>query len=154
MEDYAAASEAIVTHDSGSPRDQLLPMYVTKKPRLHGLGQVAPARRWPGPGSCVGPLLARRRRRASWIVLWTERRRWSTLRVPRVHFSAEGTCVDMPNDPVESDFKHKVAAPAYGTREHNGVIWCFLRSRHHSRNCSMPHPVIFREQSIMLLSRR
>jgi acetolactate synthase I/II/III large subunit len=27
------SEEAIVTHDSGSPRDQLLPMYVTKKPR-------------------------------------------------------------------------------------------------------------------------
>jgi len=27
------SEDAIVTHDSGSPRDQLLPMYVTKKPR-------------------------------------------------------------------------------------------------------------------------
>ena len=27
------SEDAIVTHDSGSPRDQLLPMYVAKKPR-------------------------------------------------------------------------------------------------------------------------
>src|SRR5205823_11974519 len=27
------SEDAIVTHDSGSPRDQLLPFYVTKKPR-------------------------------------------------------------------------------------------------------------------------
>ena len=36
---------AIVTHDSGSPRDQLLPFYRATRPRGYlGLGQVAPAR--------------------------------------------------------------------------------------------------------------
>src|SRR5260370_26665788 len=28
-------------------------------------------------------------------------------------FSGDGTCVDMPNEPAESDFKHKVTATAY-----------------------------------------
>ena len=36
---------AIMTHDSGSPREQLLPFWETTKARLvHGLGQVDPAR--------------------------------------------------------------------------------------------------------------
>ena len=30
-------------------------------------------------------------------------------------FAADGTCVDMPNEPAESDFKHKVKATAYPT---------------------------------------
>jgi phenylpropionate dioxygenase-like ring-hydroxylating dioxygenase large terminal subunit len=41
-------------------------------------------------------------------------------------FSADGTCVDMPNEPVESDFKQKVKAVAYPTREWGGVIWVFM----------------------------
>src|SRR5438045_4140749 len=32
-------------------------------------------------------------------------------------FSAEGVCVDMPNEPAESDFRHKVRAVSYPTRE-------------------------------------
>ena len=44
------SEDAIVTHDSGSPRDQLLPFYVAKQAaRLYGLGQVAPARHRAGP---------------------------------------------------------------------------------------------------------
>jgi phenylpropionate dioxygenase-like ring-hydroxylating dioxygenase large terminal subunit len=44
-------------------------------------------------------------------------------------FDAEGTCVDMPNEPAESDFKHKVKALAYPTRERGGVIWAYLGTR-------------------------
>src|SRR6187399_826384 len=36
-------------------------------------------------------------------------------------FAADGTCVDMPNEPAESDFKAKVRAVAYQARERNGV---------------------------------
>src|SRR5581483_9007244 len=43
--------------------------------------------------------------------------------------SADGTCVDMPNEPAESDFKAKVKATAYPTRERNGVVWAYLGSR-------------------------
>src|ERR671930_125399 len=28
-------------------------------------------------------------------------------------FSTDGTCIDMPNEPAESDFRHKVKATAY-----------------------------------------
>src|SRR5437763_13135865 len=37
-------------------------------------------------------------------------------------FDVHGDCVDMPNEPAESDFRHKVKAVAYPTRERNGVI--------------------------------
>ena len=41
-------------------------------------------------------------------------------------FDITGTCVDMPNEPAESDFKDRVRAAAYPTRERNGVIWAYL----------------------------
>jgi phthalate 4,5-dioxygenase len=41
-------------------------------------------------------------------------------------FSADGTCVDMPNEPAESDFKHKVRATAYPTEDRGGVLWAYL----------------------------
>ncbi len=41
-------------------------------------------------------------------------------------FSADGTCVDMPNEPTESDFKTKVRAVAYPTAEKAGVIWTYM----------------------------
>jgi phthalate 4,5-dioxygenase len=44
-------------------------------------------------------------------------------------FAADGTCVDMPNEPPESDFKHKVRAVAYPTQERGGVIWAYLGPR-------------------------
>ncbi len=44
-------------------------------------------------------------------------------------FAADGTCVDMPNEPAESDFKHKVRARAYPTRERGGIVWAYLGPR-------------------------
>jgi len=41
-------------------------------------------------------------------------------------FSVDGTCVDMPNEPAESDFKHKVRALAYPCVERGGVVWAYL----------------------------
>src|SRR5579864_4144457 len=41
-------------------------------------------------------------------------------------FAADGTCVDMPNEPAESDFKHKVTATAYPTQEAGGVVWVYM----------------------------
>jgi phthalate 4,5-dioxygenase len=41
-------------------------------------------------------------------------------------FSAGGACLDMPNEPPESDFRQKVRAVAYTTRERNGVVWAYL----------------------------
>src|SRR5436190_14697261 len=44
-------------------------------------------------------------------------------------FSVDGTCVDMPNEPAESDFKAKVRATAYPTRERGGVVWAYMGQR-------------------------
>jgi len=44
-------------------------------------------------------------------------------------FDTEGTCTDMPNEPAESNFKHKIKAAAYPTRERNGVIWAYMGQR-------------------------
>jgi phthalate 4,5-dioxygenase oxygenase subunit len=44
-------------------------------------------------------------------------------------FSVSGDCVDMPNEPAESDFKSRVKAVAYPTRELNGVVWAYLGPR-------------------------
>src|SRR5438067_13547564 len=41
-------------------------------------------------------------------------------------FSVDGRCLDMPNEPAESDFRQKVRAVAYPTRERNGVVWAHL----------------------------
>ncbi len=44
-------------------------------------------------------------------------------------FNTSGACVDMPNEPPESNFKHKVRIQTYRTRERNGVIWAYLGAR-------------------------
>jgi phenylpropionate dioxygenase-like ring-hydroxylating dioxygenase large terminal subunit len=44
-------------------------------------------------------------------------------------FDVTGACVDMPNEPPQSDFKHKVKARAYPTRERGGVVWAYLGPR-------------------------
>ena len=41
-------------------------------------------------------------------------------------FDVDRQCVDMPNEPAESDFKSKVKATAYPTRERNGLIWAYM----------------------------
>src|SRR5437870_869490 len=41
-------------------------------------------------------------------------------------FDATGACVDMPNEPPESNFKHKIRQTAYPTHETNGVIWTYM----------------------------
>ncbi|HEV7665399.1 MAG TPA: Rieske 2Fe-2S domain-containing protein [Chloroflexota bacterium] len=44
-------------------------------------------------------------------------------------FSTSGECVDMPNEPAESDFRTRVKAVSYPTRERGGVIWAYLGPR-------------------------
>jgi phenylpropionate dioxygenase-like ring-hydroxylating dioxygenase large terminal subunit len=44
-------------------------------------------------------------------------------------FDAQGNCVDMPNEPAESDFKHKVKATAYPTTQRGGLIWAYMGPR-------------------------
>ncbi len=41
-------------------------------------------------------------------------------------FDVTGACVDMPNEPAECNFKHKIHQTAYPTREAGGVIWAYM----------------------------
>jgi phenylpropionate dioxygenase-like ring-hydroxylating dioxygenase large terminal subunit len=41
-------------------------------------------------------------------------------------FDITGTCVDMPSEPVESNFKTKVHTRAYECRERGDVIWAWM----------------------------
>jgi phenylpropionate dioxygenase-like ring-hydroxylating dioxygenase large terminal subunit len=44
-------------------------------------------------------------------------------------FDTTGRCIDMPNEPPESNFKDKVHAVAYPTRERGGIIWAYMGTR-------------------------
>src|SRR3954451_15480216 len=44
-------------------------------------------------------------------------------------FDVSGQCIDMPNEPAESDFKTKVKAVAYPCVERNGIVWAYLGPR-------------------------
>ncbi|MFN0070430.1 MAG: Rieske 2Fe-2S domain-containing protein [Chloroflexota bacterium] len=44
-------------------------------------------------------------------------------------FDTTGACVDMPNEPPESNFKHKVKVTAYPCEERNGVVWTYMGPR-------------------------
>src|SRR5688500_7511555 len=41
-------------------------------------------------------------------------------------FDLHGACVDMPNEPPESNFKHKVRVMAYPCAERNGIVWTYM----------------------------
>ena len=41
-------------------------------------------------------------------------------------FNRTGACVDMPNEPAECTFKHKIQQTAYPIREAGGVIWAYM----------------------------
>jgi phthalate 4,5-dioxygenase len=44
-------------------------------------------------------------------------------------FDTDGNCIDMPNEPAESDFRTKVKAVAYPTIERGGIVWTYLGPR-------------------------
>jgi phthalate 4,5-dioxygenase len=41
-------------------------------------------------------------------------------------FDVTGQCIDMPNEPAESDFKTKVRAVSYPTAEKAGIVWAYM----------------------------
>jgi nitrite reductase/ring-hydroxylating ferredoxin subunit len=41
-------------------------------------------------------------------------------------FDTEGTCVDMPSEPAESNFKGKVRIKAYPAHESAGAVWLYM----------------------------
>src|ERR671935_148152 len=44
-------------------------------------------------------------------------------------FDTKGVCVDMPNEPAESNFREKVRAVAYPCQERGGGIWTYMGPR-------------------------
>jgi phenylpropionate dioxygenase-like ring-hydroxylating dioxygenase large terminal subunit len=44
-------------------------------------------------------------------------------------FDVDGTCVDMPNEPSETQFKERIHHVAYPTRETGDVIWAYMGPR-------------------------
>jgi phenylpropionate dioxygenase-like ring-hydroxylating dioxygenase large terminal subunit len=41
-------------------------------------------------------------------------------------FDVNGECVDMPNEPAESNFKSKIRTTAYACNEQGGIIWAYM----------------------------
>ena len=41
-------------------------------------------------------------------------------------FGVDGQCLDMPNEPADSDFKEKVCHQAYPCAERGGVMWTYM----------------------------
>jgi phthalate 4,5-dioxygenase oxygenase subunit len=41
-------------------------------------------------------------------------------------FDVAGICVDMPNEPAESNFKHKISTAAYPCIEQGGIVWAYM----------------------------
>jgi phthalate 4,5-dioxygenase oxygenase subunit len=50
-------------------------------------------------------------------------------------FDVTGKCMDMPLEPRESDYKDKIHAIAYPTREQSGIVWAYMGER------KMPPPL-------------
>ncbi len=44
-------------------------------------------------------------------------------------FDTTGSCVDMPSEPAESNFKNKVRVRAYSCLERNGIVWTYMGPR-------------------------
>jgi phthalate 4,5-dioxygenase len=44
-------------------------------------------------------------------------------------FDVTGRCVDMPNEPPESNFKDKVRAASYKAADRGGIIWAYMGQR-------------------------
>src|SRR5206468_7380632 len=52
-------------------------------------------------------------------------------------YDVDGRCVDMPNEPPETEFKDKIRHGAYPTEEKNGAIWVYMGPR--SEPPAFPH---------------
>jgi len=44
-------------------------------------------------------------------------------------FDVTGQCVDMPNEPPESNFKRRIKATAYACQERAGIVWAYMGPR-------------------------
>ena len=49
-------------------------------------------------------------------------------------FNRDGECVDMPNEPSDSNFKQKVHLTSYPTWEKNGIVWTYMGPKEEQPN--------------------
>ncbi|MDE3077479.1 MAG: Rieske 2Fe-2S domain-containing protein, partial [Chloroflexota bacterium] len=63
-------------------------------------------------------------------------------------FDVDGTCVDMPSEPPESNFKDKIQLAAYPTYEAGGVVWIYMgpRERQPERPPALPFTLVPKEE--------
>jgi len=68
-------------------------------------------------------------------------------------FDVSGRCVDMPNEPEESNFKQKVRAVAYPCVERAGLIWAYLGPRETPPPLPELEPTLLADASIQIYQR-
>ncbi len=128
MRSHLDPGDAIVTHDSGSPRDQLLPFYVAKKPRGYiGWGKSHSARHRARPRH------RRQGRRARQVLRQLHGRR--RIRHDRARFRDRGAQPDPDDDDRaqqlddgDRDRALTVSHERYGTRDIGGAYADLARS--------------------------
>ena len=49
-------------------------------------------------------------------------------------FDTDGRCIDMPVEPLESNYKEEIKLQVYPCQERNGVVWTYMASRHYPRS--------------------
>ena len=60
-------------------------------------------------------------------------------------YDIDGNCVDMPNMSPKEDFKEKVKAKAYKTKERNGLVWVFMGNQERLPPLTQLEPTLLEE---------
>jgi len=60
-------------------------------------------------------------------------------------YDIDGNCVDMPNMSPKEDFKEKVKAKAYKTKERNGLVWVFMGNQENLPPLTQLEPTLLEE---------
>jgi nitrite reductase/ring-hydroxylating ferredoxin subunit len=68
-------------------------------------------------------------------------------------FDVAGRCVDMPSEPEESNFRHKVRAVAYPCVERAGLIWAYLGPRETPPPLPQLEPTMLPDSSLQVYQR-
>jgi phenylpropionate dioxygenase-like ring-hydroxylating dioxygenase large terminal subunit len=68
-------------------------------------------------------------------------------------FDVTGRCVDMPNEPAESNFRGKVRAVAYPCVERAGLVWAYLGPRETPPPLPDLEPTLLADSSVQIYQR-
>jgi phenylpropionate dioxygenase-like ring-hydroxylating dioxygenase large terminal subunit len=68
-------------------------------------------------------------------------------------FDVTGRCVDMPNEPAESNFRGKVSAVAYSCVERAGLVWAYLGPRETPPPLPDLEPTLLADSSVQIYQR-